>query len=190
MSPSLNVTIIGAGIAGTLAARVLREKHNVTLLEKIGEGHELGAAINLGPNATRILDQYGFDRKRAGSISVGGTRTLTHEGKVIIESVLPDLKAQFGGDWIVQHRADLWNEFFTLATAPSEELGLAGQPAKIIWGAEVVDVDVESGDVKLADGRVIHSDLVIGMSCRRLRSSTPTKSQLTVDQERTVSNPS
>ncbi|KIW10092.1 hypothetical protein PV08_11052 [Exophiala spinifera] len=66
-----------------------------------------------------------------------------------------------GANWYFQHRGDLWNEFCHLATAPSTGIGIGGQPAKIIWGADVVSVNVDSGEVKLADGTIIASDLVI-----------------------------
>ena len=34
-----------------------------------------------------------------------------------------------------------------LATAPSEELGVEGAPARIVFGAEVVGIDVDLGKV-------------------------------------------
>ena len=66
-------------------------------------------------------------------------------------------------DFLMCHRVDLWNELLRLATAPSEELGIIGEPAKVIWGDDFVDVDVESGDVTLADGQRFGSDVVVGM---------------------------
>jgi salicylate hydroxylase len=158
----LNVTIIGAGIAGTTAARVLREKHNVTILERSSSGHEIGAAINIGPNGSRVLDSLGFDRKRAKSVIVGEALTFNKDGKVLQSIDFSNIHRTFGGYWIFQHRVDLWNELLRLATASSEDSGIPGNPAKVIWGAEVTDVDVESGLVTLADGRHFESDLVIG----------------------------
>ncbi|KAK2596296.1 hypothetical protein N8I77_013192 [Diaporthe amygdali] len=158
----LKITIIGGGIAGLFAARVLREKHRVTILERSSGGNEVGAAVTPGPNATRILDQYGWDPSRCGALVLGKTRTMDHNGNLIKETDLSGIKQAFGSDWHVVHRIDLWNELLRLATAPSEDLGIRGSPARVEWRAEVVDVDAESGDVKLGDGTVVPSDLVIG----------------------------
>lgn len=79
----LNVTIIGGGLAGALTARVLREHHNVTVLERSSDPAEVGAAINVAPNGTRILQKLNFDPTRTGSIPVGSIRTWNKSGEVV-----------------------------------------------------------------------------------------------------------
>ncbi|KAL1846990.1 hypothetical protein Daus18300_014067 [Diaporthe australafricana] len=167
---ALKITIIGGGIAGLFAARVLREKHSVTVLERSGGGNEVGAAVTPGPNATKILEQYGWEPTRCGALVLGRVRTLNHKDSLVNETDVTDIKRTFGSDWHVVHRIDLWSELLRLATAPSEDLGIHGSPAKVEWRANVVDVNAGSGDVRLGDGRVVPSDLVIGAD--GIRSAT------------------
>ncbi|RAL09227.1 FAD-dependent oxidoreductase [Aspergillus homomorphus CBS 101889] len=150
----LNIAIIGSGISGLLAARILRPQHNVTIYERHSHAVETGAAINIGPNGIVILDSVGFDRRRA--------RTLTYNkaGAITTDTVI-DYEREFGADWLFFHRSDLHNEPLRLATAPSAELGVEGVPTKVRFGAKAVGVDVEAGEVRLARGDVVRADLVV-----------------------------
>jgi len=52
MASSLNVTIIGGILSGLAAARAMRERHKVNVIERWEGGHEVGAALNMGPTGT------------------------------------------------------------------------------------------------------------------------------------------
>lgn len=69
MSSRLEVIVCGGGIAGFATALLLREYHDVTVLESSNLNQELGAAITLGMNATRLLKsslaRAGFDVVKA-----------------------------------------------------------------------------------------------------------------------------
>lgn len=61
----LQVIIVGAGIAGLSAAISLRRAgHAVTIYERSSMNNEIGAAINVPPNATRFLTACGLDPVR------------------------------------------------------------------------------------------------------------------------------
>lgn len=68
-NPRLKIIICGGGLAGLASALLLREDHDVTILESSTLNEELGAAITLSMNASRLLRsslaRAGFDKDKA-----------------------------------------------------------------------------------------------------------------------------
>ncbi|KAK2133914.1 hypothetical protein NOF04DRAFT_1173071 [Fusarium oxysporum II5] len=128
----LDVVIIGAGLAGLLAARVLREKHNVKVYERSSSPIEVGAAINV----------------------------FTKEGHLQLNEN-NNYVDKYGADWLFQHRADLRGEFLRLATEDTGVSGIPGRPAEVLWNQKVIDIDPEEGQITLASGEQVKADLVI-----------------------------
>ena len=58
------IIIIGAGISGlTLALALLKNNINVLIFEKEKEIEQRGAGINISPNGTSILYNFGLEKK-------------------------------------------------------------------------------------------------------------------------------
>ena len=58
----MRVVVAGAGIGGLAAALALaRSGHDVTVCEQSAEPGEVGAGIQVSPNARRVLDRLGLE---------------------------------------------------------------------------------------------------------------------------------
>ncbi|KAK4046120.1 hypothetical protein OIV83_006346, partial [Microbotryomycetes sp. JL201] len=141
------------GIAGLAAATALRE-HRVVVLESSRMNQEVGAAIGLGPNATKIaINRWGLKEDNLQGINARWYKEIDHRGNVQLDAPI-DANRAFGAPWLLSHRVDLHNELKRLATT----LDGPGLPATIQTAAK----DCEQGIVTLEDGETVTGDVVIG----------------------------
>ncbi|KAI1801319.1 putative salicylate hydroxylase [Daldinia bambusicola] len=157
----LSVIIVGSGLAGLTAARVLREKCQVTVYERGSPSTATGGqGITNFPNAVKILDQLGFNPERTGSVPVEGFRTLDKQGNIISDVAFP-FRVKYGAPALSHMRVDFRAELLSLATAPSQDLGIGGEPATIVFNNGARDIDPEAGEITLEGGSTVKADVII-----------------------------
>ena len=105
------VLVAGAGIGGLAAALALaRQSLSVTVFEQAAELGEIGAGIQLGPNAFAAFDALGIG-ERTRSLAVYTERMVMMDavdGKVVAEIPVGEaFRRRFGNPYAVIHRADM-----------------------------------------------------------------------------------
>jgi 2-polyprenyl-6-methoxyphenol hydroxylase-like FAD-dependent oxidoreductase len=154
------ILIAGGGIGGLAAALGLAQKgFRSILLEKASQLGEIGAGIQLGPNAFHAFDYLGVgEAARDMAVYIDQLRlmdALTAEEITHID--LGDrFRARFGNPYAVVHRGDLHGVFLK-ACRDSELIDLR-------VSSEVVgyDQDGSSVTVHLANGERVTGSLLIG----------------------------
>lgn len=161
------IAIIGAGIAGLVAASALQNLgFRPRVYERATELGEVGAGLTLSPNATHALNSIGFAKAleelgmRPDQASVrhwqsGELKIAISRGEEMIET--------FGAAYNHIHRADLHSMLVNKV--------LASDPKAIHLGAEFVAVrELDSiTEIEFKDGSSVQADVVIGAD--GLRSS-------------------
>ena len=147
-APDVDVVVVGGGITGLGNALALaRAGHAVRVLEQAAEFGEVGAGLQMAPNATRVL--RGWDvldevvergvlpRRLVMRDAVDG-RELTHLD-------LADVARRYGAPYVVIHRSDLHG----ILVAACRRAGV-----DLVTGVTVADVEVgERGAVAVGPGR-------------------------------------
>ncbi|PZA13931.1 monooxygenase [Rhodopseudomonas palustris] len=110
MAASRTIIVAGAGIGGLTAALALAAKgFRVTVLERTGRLDEVGAGLQLSPNASRILVELGL-RSRLEACAVvpdAVTAINARSGRSIVRMRIADVATRAGAPYWVVHRADL-----------------------------------------------------------------------------------
>ena len=160
----LHILIVGCGMGGLAAAHCLgKAGHKVTLFESAAAIGEVGAGIQVSPNAARLLRRWGAGpaldavgvrphalvlRRYAAGARVGYTRWT-------------DMEARYGAPYYHVHRADLHRILVDLALHDTDT-DTAGVTLRL--GARVmsVDPDADTPSLTLASGEELSADVIIG----------------------------
>ncbi|KAI1167542.1 hypothetical protein F5B18DRAFT_444466 [Nemania serpens] len=157
----MKVVIVGAGIGGLGAAIALnRAGHDVEVYESSSFLNEVGAAIHLAPNATRVLKSWDCDLAAMYPVECESVTFYSADFKVVQGSASKkegQKMLRIEEPWLLAHRVDLHNMLRSQA-----ERGFQGRGVSIHLNSKIVSVDAETGEVHLQDGRTIRGDLIIG----------------------------
>ncbi|WP_295808634.1 FAD-dependent monooxygenase [uncultured Nitratireductor sp.] len=111
MHPAPATTIVGAGIAGlTTALAMARHGVSTRIYERASEFHEIGAGLQLSPNATRLLARLGvLDALEATAVCpqavvLKKAKTLSPLAQIPLGAAA---EMRWGAPYLVAHRADL-----------------------------------------------------------------------------------
>ena len=149
--------VVGGGIGGLSAAFALaRQGLRVRVLERARQFGEVGAGIEIAPNCTRILHEYGLldEAKALGVLPENIVMRDALDARELTRLDLRDLERRYGFPYIVIHRSDLHGIFLRACQRAGLEL---------VTGQHVVDYQNTGtgARVRLADGRVEEAALVI-----------------------------
>lgn len=151
------ILLIGAGIGGlTAAASLQRLGHEVALCEQAPESGDVGAGLQIGPNAVKVLRALGLERQVIEVASELGNMVELDWRAGELKSLVPlgpTSREKFGAPYLTAHRADLHRVLF-------ESL----PPSIVAFGKRCVKVEAHAryAVARFADGSEIEADAIIG----------------------------
>jgi 2-polyprenyl-6-methoxyphenol hydroxylase-like FAD-dependent oxidoreductase len=159
----ISVTIIGAGIGGlAAAASLLRAGFDVHVYEQARALGEVGAGINIGPNASRLLHRLGLAEvlEKTGIKPVTFDQRRWDDGRVLLRSPLGEaVETAFGAPYYTFHRADLHRAL--AGAVPGHRVHLAHRFTRLTDHGDRVEAHFENGKSISADALIgadgIHS---------------------------------
>jgi salicylate hydroxylase len=120
------ILIAGAGIGGLAAALACAQRDcQVTVLEAAKEFGEVGAGIQLGSNAMKVLAALGLEKEvlKVASLPEAIVITDAASGKSISRMLLGDaVNQKYGQAYVSLHRADLHTILLSAARAAGVQL--------------------------------------------------------------------
>jgi salicylate hydroxylase len=156
-SPATRIVIIGAGVGGLTLALLLRRRGVVAeVVEQAPELREVGAAVALAGNATRVLRHLGLGEGLA-QLSTEPTELIYRDGRdghrVAVHPVGGWYRRTFGAPFYGLHRVAL--QQLLGGTWGSEHLHL---------GCRVETLEERGGSIRVrcASGATFDADLVVG----------------------------
>jgi salicylate hydroxylase len=152
----MKIVIVGAGIGGLSAAiAVGRQGHQVVVYESAPRLAEIGAGVQLGPNAVRIWFDWGLGPELLEK-ALNPQELFIHHWKDGCTlghcQIAGAWDKKFDAPYIVIHRADLHSILHRHALKHGVE---------VIVNSRVTDFDYDTPAITLASGEKVCADMVV-----------------------------
>ncbi|TKI05112.1 FAD-dependent monooxygenase [Martelella alba] len=157
MNRKLRVGVIGGGIGGVALSASLRQRGiEAHLFERASAFREVGAGVQMSPNAVKVLLALGLAEplRRRGFVSQGVVGHHWRTGRECFRTpLMPACRQAFGTDYYHLHRADLLSMLAGLLDT-----------RYVVLNARCVSVSNrgETAVARFADGREFEADLIVG----------------------------
>ncbi len=151
------IVFIGAGIGGLTAAVAFQKLgREVAVFEQARESGDVGAGLQIGPNAVKVLRALGLERPVMEISSELGSMVELEWNDGKLKSLVPlgpASREKFGAPYLTAHRADLHRVLYE-----------ALPPSRVIFGKRCVAVAAhgKAAVARFADGSEIEADALIG----------------------------
>ncbi|WP_189902555.1 FAD-dependent oxidoreductase [Streptomyces spiralis] len=170
--------VVGGGIGGLgVAFSLSRQGQSVRLLERAPAFGEVGAGIQLAPNCTRILDDYGLlaEAKSLGVVPDAMVMRDAVDGDELTRLDLRDLEKRYGYPYMVIHRSDLHGLLLRACERAGVELVTEAQVTSYESTGDGARVTLASGETHEA-GVVIAADGLHSVARKLLVDDEPVSS--------------
>ncbi|KAH6708280.1 FAD binding domain-containing protein [Verticillium dahliae] len=162
--PQLSVLIVGCGLCGLASALALAQAgHRVTVFERSAQLQEIGAGIQLSPNATRLLQRWGvFEEVLQYAAQPEAGTFRSYRGDMLSQSLPvshPTLVRE-EAPYIVIHRADLLRALLS---------GMERHGITLKLSSEVKEINFHKPSIRLSNDEVYEADLILGADGERSR---------------------
>ncbi len=157
MARNIRVAIIGAGLGGLAAACALRQHGiEVAVYERAPQLGEVGAGIQLAPNAIKVLRALGIEQKLLplASEPANYVSLAWNDARLRYrEPMKGPYAAQFGAPYLMAHRADLHRLLCELLPEGSVRLDARCTGVTSAGGVAAA---------QFADGSQVEADVIVG----------------------------
>ena len=160
-SSAAQVLVAGGGIGGMAAGiACARQGHTVRVFEQYGVLGDVGAGVQLGPNATRILQSWGLLEALTPLASQPENLVVRSVSTGRILATLPlgaTAAKRYGAPYLCVHRADLHR---VLADSLSQMADVSIRVGRSV--VELDDTEEEGVCMRVGDDPPVQGDVLVG----------------------------